>query len=95
MTTPRPSIVTKAGKFYTVEGEITVIAGRVAREYYFRAFRSRKAAEADAADLDRINTGAVAHLAEAQAARRANVADYLARRAIREAAAPVQFALAL
>jgi hypothetical protein len=89
------STVTKAGRFYIVEGEITVIAGRIEREPYSRGHRTHRAALADAIHLDTINAEALASLAAAQADRLAHVRAYLARRAIREAAAPVQFALAL
>ena len=89
--------VTKIGNRWVLEGEIWAHSnhGRTfGPEPYFRAFRTRKAAEEDIIQLDRFNAMFIDNHQFSVACRAFAVLNYLAARAARKAATPVQLALA-
>jgi hypothetical protein len=85
--------VTKiAPRRFLVEGVIAVIAGRIENEAYARVFTTLRAAELDAAELNRINSGALAGLAEVRADRLARAEAYTLERATRADVGQAAFA---
>ena len=89
--------ITKLDTKWLVEGEILAYSngGRtLGPEEYWAAFRTRKAAEIDVMKLERFNIYTAERHAEEAAYRAAKVDGYLAVRAARKAATPVQLSLA-
>jgi hypothetical protein len=81
---------------WLVEGDIYGYSnyGRVFdKEPYLRAFATKKAAEADAVELDKFNAFAIENHEAAVADRLYKVNAYLATRAARKTATPEQFSL--
>ena len=89
--------ITKQGNKWFVEGEILAYSngGRTfGPEFYMRALSTRKAAEIDVMKLERFNQYTAERHTEEIARRAMAVLNYLATRAARKAATPVQLALA-
>ena len=90
--------ITKHGNKFLVEAAIFAHSnhGRTfGPEPYFRCFRTRKAAVDDIAQLDRFNAMTIDNHQFSVACRAFAVLNYLATRAARKAATPVQLSLAL